>query len=155
MLDSIMRTFSNKEDRLSIRQRLSAVQPDDERRWGVMSATETVCHLRGAFLAAMGEIQSSPIATGIPPSTLKAIALWAPIEWKHNFRTIPALKQGAPTMCTGTFEQNLADALAQMDRFCEPDQVRVDHAFFGSMSYADWMRWGYLHTDHHLRQFGR
>jgi hypothetical protein len=29
-----------------------------------------------------------------------------------------------------------------------------DHAIFGSMSEADWMRWGYLHMDHHLRQFG-
>jgi hypothetical protein len=26
---------------------------------------------------------------------------------------------------------------------------------FGPMSERDWMRWGYLHADHHLRQFGR
>ncbi len=150
-----MHTLRDGEDRHSIRQRLAAVEARDERRWGVMSAAEMVCHLRGAFLTAMGELESSPIATPIPASALKALALWAPIEWKHNYRTIPALKQGAPTMCAGVFEQDLAGALAQMDRFCQPDQVRVDHAFFGSMSYADWMRWGYLHTDHHLRQFGR
>jgi hypothetical protein len=28
------------------------------------------------------------------------------------------------------------------------------HPFFGRMSEADWLRWGYLHLDHHLRQFG-
>jgi hypothetical protein len=26
---------------------------------------------------------------------------------------------------------------------------------FGPMTEKDWMRWGYLHADHHLRQFGR
>ena len=26
---------------------------------------------------------------------------------------------------------------------------------FGHMSEKDWMQWGYLHADHHLRQFGR
>jgi len=29
------------------------------------------------------------------------------------------------------------------------------HPIFGQMTRAEWLRWGYLHTDHHLRQFGR
>ena len=103
----------------------------------------------------MGEIESSPIATPLPPSALKAIALWSPMRWKHNFQTLPALKQGMPVMCTTEFESDRTEAIAQMDRFCVAEQTRVDHAFFGAMSYEDWMRWGYLHTDHHLRQFGR
>jgi hypothetical protein len=32
---------------------------------------------------------------------------------------------------------------------------RPAHPIFGRMTEAEWMRWGYLHTDHHLRQFGR
>jgi hypothetical protein len=24
----------------------------------------------------------------------------------------------------------------------------------GSLTHGQWMRWGYRHTDHHLRQFG-
>jgi hypothetical protein len=154
-LNIVMHTLTNDEYRQSVHDRLSAVQPDDERQWGVMSAAEMVCHVRGAFLAAMGVIESTPITTPIPPMALKAIALWEPAQWKHNFWTIPALKQGAPAVCIGIFEQDLAEALAEMDRFCKPEQLRVDHAFFGAMSYTDWMRWGYLHTDHHLRQFGR
>jgi hypothetical protein len=30
----------------------------------------------------------------------------------------------------------------------------IVHPIFGPMSAAAWMRWGYLHADHHLRQFG-
>jgi hypothetical protein len=29
------------------------------------------------------------------------------------------------------------------------------HPMFGEMTEKDWMRWGYLHADHHLRQFGQ
>jgi len=47
-----------------------------------------------------------------------------------------------------------ADVLAEVERFCRLKQVRVDHALFGTMSFADWMRRGYLHTDHHLGQLG-
>jgi hypothetical protein len=28
------------------------------------------------------------------------------------------------------------------------------HPIFGRMSEAAWLRWGWLHADHHLRQFG-
>jgi Protein of unknown function (DUF1569) len=31
----------------------------------------------------------------------------------------------------------------------------LPHPIFGPMTAKDWMRWGYLHADHHLRQFGR
>jgi hypothetical protein len=34
-----------------------------------------------------------------------------------------------------------------------PDFVPV-HPILGSMSRANWLRWAYLHIDHHLRQFG-
>jgi hypothetical protein len=103
----------------------------------------------------MGEITAEPIALPIPRSALKAIALWTPFEWKKNFETVPALKRGTPAMRAGEFETDRAEAVGEMERFCRPEQIRVDHSFFGSMSFEDWMRWGWLHTDHHLRQFGR
>jgi hypothetical protein len=34
-------------------------------------------------------------------------------------------------------------------------QWAESHPMFGGMTAKDWMRWGYLHADHHLRQFGR
>jgi len=40
--------------------------------------------------------------------------------------------------------------------FCArtPASFAATHPLFGPMNYEDWMRWGYLHADHHLRQFG-
>jgi hypothetical protein len=34
------------------------------------------------------------------------------------------------------------------------DATLQPHPMFGRLSTAEWQRWGYLHMDHHLRQFG-
>jgi hypothetical protein len=44
--------------------------------------------------------------------------------------------------------------LTQLFRQTPPDRSGVLHPIFGRMSSAQWLRWAYLHMDHHLRQFG-
>ena len=149
-----MHTLTSSNDLAEITQRLHAVQPEDRALWGVMSAPEMICHLRGAFRMAMGDIPAPPVAVPLPRAALKAIALWAPMPWRKNFETVAALKRGTSAMQVGFFATDKAETLAELDRFCRAAQVRVDHAFFGTMSFGEWMRWGFLHTDHHLRQFG-
>ncbi len=150
-----MRSLSHERDRREIEERLVALQAEDRRQWGLMSVGEMICHVRGAFLTAMGEISSQPVQLPVPRAAIKAMALWAPMPWKRNFQTLPELKVGTEAMRVGFFAADRAEAIEQMRRFLRPEQVRVDHAFFGPMSFEDWMRWAYLHTDHHLRQFGR
>ena len=58
-------------------------------------------------------------------------------------------------MSPGAFEEERELVLKEMARFLRKGQPLVDHGMFGPMTHWDWMRWGYLHTDHHLRQFGR
>lgn len=58
----------------------------------------------------------------------------------------------------GEFDVDRAVLARELKRFASQgraDGSFPDHPMFGPMSFADWMRWGYLHTDHHLRQFGR
>jgi len=52
--------------------------------------------------------------------------------------------------------KNLADKKEVLERFTAPAKGIEFHPppIFGDMSEAEWMRWGYLHCDHHLRQFG-
>ena len=154
-----MRTLANSVDLAEIVERLQSTKAEDRGLWGVMNAPEMVCHLRGAFRVAMGEILVAPfdvpIGITLPRAELSPEPLWTTVPWHKNFETVPVLKRGTPTMQVGSFESDRADVLTELERFCRPEQVRVDHSLFGPMSFADWMRWGYLHTDHHLRQFGR
>jgi hypothetical protein len=54
-----------------------------------------------------------------------------------------------------SIERDRRDLLAAMERFCSvPDSVRSPHPMMGVLTRAEWMKWGYLHADHHLRQFG-
>lgn len=150
-----MHSLTHPEDLASLRERIAALCPEDTGLWGVMTVGEMLCHVRGAFRVAMGDLPTEPVALPVPRAVLKAGALWAPVPWRHNFETVPNLKRGTEAMQTAEFSSDRASVLAEMERFCRPEQRRVDHAFFGPMSYRDWMRWGWLHTDHHLRQFGR
>jgi hypothetical protein len=54
------------------------------------------------------------------------------------------------------FEGDVNELIAIVERFShsERDFVWHPHPFFGAMKDAHWLRWGYLHMDHHLRQFG-
>jgi hypothetical protein len=54
------------------------------------------------------------------------------------------------------FAQDRARAVAGLQGIAvaRVDAVESVHGFFGTMSLADWQRWAYKHTDHHLRQFG-
>ena len=150
-----MQTLANSVNLGEIVERLQSTRADDGGLWGIMKAPEMICHLRGAFRVAMGEVPAAPVDVPMPRAVLKSIALWVPVRWPKNVETVPVLKRGTLAMQVGSFEMDRTDALAELNRFCRPEQVRVDHSFFGAMSYMDWMRWGYLHTDHHLRQFGR
>ena len=123
-----------------------------------MTAQQALVHVREAFRAAQGTFVTSkgPMPLPVPPRVLKFLALKTPFEWRRGLETVPELKMdvpGAPLL--GEFAEDCASAVAEMERFALPGKTYGDHPMFGKMSWADWMRWGYLHADHHLRQFGR
>jgi hypothetical protein len=53
-------------------------------------------------------------------------------------------------------ESDLDELRHHLDRFSrQPRDFEFQpHPIFGQMTEKEWMRWGYLHMDHHLRQFG-
>jgi len=86
----------------------------------------------------------------------KWIALYAPFHWPKGVPTRPEVEQGAGGTPPTDFERDRNDLLAVLLRFS--DQPRAfqwhPHPMFGEMRHDEWLRWGFLHTDHHLRQFG-
>ena len=86
---------------------------------------------------------------------MKFFALRVPVEWPKNVPTVPELRIGAPRMQPTNFDNDKASMMEALERFLAFTDNRNPHSFFGAMKPSDWMRWGYLHTDHHLRQLGR
>ena len=151
-----MKTLARHRDKTELLQRLRAVRPDSVSRWGRMSAPQMVCHLSDSFRMLLGQ---KPVCddTGWRQRTIvKWIALYLPVPWPAGIPTRPELDQERGGTMPGDFAADLADLEALLDRI-GTQKERVDgraHPIFGRMSAAGWLRWAYLHTDHHLRQFG-
>jgi hypothetical protein len=151
-----MKTLSNSDERQEISRRLAQLSSDDQALWGHMSAHQMLCHLRDSYCVALGEKTASP-ATGLLQRTLaKWISLWIPIHWMKGYPTRPEIEQGKGGSVPIEFTSDLNALQLVLDRFCQAVRAPCSpHPVFGRMTAKQWLRWGYLHADHHLRQFGR
>jgi uncharacterized protein DUF1569 len=152
-----MRSLADSSDRTAILSRLQALRPDTRRGWGRMTAPQVVCHLSDAFRVPLGEIVVSYNAHLFNRTVLKWIAIYLPLPWPPGIQTRPEMDQcrGAGTK-PGDFERDVAELEALIEKVTAPT-TRLEgrpHPLFGPLSHAEWLRWGYLHMDHHLRQFG-
>ena len=151
-----MKTFTQENGRQEIIERLKNLHPDLPRRWGKMTAHQMVCHLSDSFLMVMGEISFSPADNLFSRTVMKWMALHMPTPWPKGIKTRPEADQ----LLLGTKPAEFAADIDRLTRLIDryADQSRdfefKMHPIFGSMTEYEWMRWGYLHCDHHFRQFG-
>ena len=147
------KTLTNTEDCEQIARRIAGLTLDAPRVWGSMSIGGMLCHLDDSYLAVLGERPLSTPKLGIPQGTAKFFALRSPIRWPRNLRTGESLRQGAGGTPPLEFTEDRARLLQTVGRFCSSTTLLAVHPMFGRMERADWLRWGWLHADHHLRQF--
>ena len=152
-----MRTLLNQSDKKEILSRIQAVRPESMRRWGRMSAPQMICHLSDGYRLYMGLTSVDPPGFPYPSRVVKWIALWLPLPWPRGIKTLPELDQQIGGTAPAEFMRDQADLAAILDRFARTPRDfdwPSSHPYMGSMSEGEWMRLGYLHADHHLRQFG-
>jgi hypothetical protein len=151
-----MKTLSNANDRDELLRRLDTIGPASQRRWGKMTVAAMVCHLSDALRVAMGEKHAGPIGNWASRSVVKWGALWVPTPWPHGVPTVPACNARMDGTKPAEIESDLNRLREDFARFTrQPRGYELQaHAIFGEMNEKEWMRWGYLHMDHHLRQFG-
>jgi Protein of unknown function (DUF1569) len=153
-----MKSLSERHCREELNARLARVRPDTPRRWGKMTAPQMICHVHDSYLGVMGQkAMEIPRGFSLWPA-LKFVALYAPVEWPKGVPTRPEFDQhGGGGTPPAQFESDLRGLLETMDRFSRlpRDFEFRPHPLFKVMSETQWMRWGYLHVDHHLRQFGQ
>ncbi|MFZ0305374.1 MAG: DUF1569 domain-containing protein [Terracidiphilus sp.] len=136
--------------------RIARLRPDLGRRWGRMNARQVVCHLNDAFLATMGEMAVSIEPNFRGRGFFKWCALYLPTPWPHGFPTPPEIDQEFEGTAPGDFGVDQKRLLSLVEKFTrQPREFEFKpHPKFLELTEWQWMRWGYLHTNHHLRQFG-
>jgi hypothetical protein len=121
-----------------------------------MSAHQMICHLCDSFRMLTGHKSVSSSSSVMQQTIVKWIALYAPLPWPAGIPTRPEVDQEIG----GTGPVDFAEDVAQLEALLESAVTRIRtadcpaHPIFGRMSETAWLRWGYLHVDHHLRQFG-
>jgi hypothetical protein len=149
-----MKSLASLEVLSEIRERLRSVRVDDHPLWGKMTAKRMVRHLICSNEVALGERVVDPMEWPLPV-VVKWIALRSGLRWRKNIQTVPALKRAIAEHSEAEFQVLLPAVIGSMEAVARGPQYAPSHPMFGPMTPEDWMRWGYLHADHHLRQFGR
>jgi hypothetical protein len=135
-------------------QRLQALTPETPRRWGTMTAHEMLCHLADAAEAVLDPQAKRPEVGARPLA--KWFALRSGLPWPRGFQAparIDQRKGGTPPVEFEADRSRSIDGLARLAAAPDHAWPRA-HKIFGTMKPADWLRWAFRHTDHHLRQFG-
>jgi len=152
-----MRTLAKSADLATLRVRITALTPTDTPRWGSMTVAQMVVHLRDAFCVPLGErsVTRPPSVPPIPVSLYRWLALNFPRKWPQGVPTTPEMDQQIGGTSPAGFDADRTALFAKLGQFVQATGPWSPHPMFGALTQAQWMRWGYLHTDHHLRQFGR
>jgi hypothetical protein len=151
-----MKTLARAADRAELLRRLRTVRPESTAQWGRMSAPQMICHLTDAFQMATGDRTVRPTGSWFDRTILRLLVLWLPVRWPRGVPTNPELDQLLHGTSPSGFPADVARVEAMVEAMAAAGgRARWQaHPLFGPLSTRAWLRWGYLHMDHHLRQFG-
>jgi len=151
-----VKTLANAEDRQELVERMAQLRVDSARRWGKMSAHQMVGHLADSFRGVMGEKPLSVMNGVFGRGLIKWVALYSGLPWMHGMKTMPEMDQQIGGTLPVEFEADRQELRRLLEKFTRQprDFAWVCHPIFLEMTDHDWLRWGYLHVDHHFRQFG-
>jgi hypothetical protein len=149
-----MKSLASKLVLEETRERLLSLKEDDRALWGRMAAAQMVRHLDIAYEMALGE-RAIGTVKGLSPVMMKWVSLRSGLRWPKNVPTPPDLLRAQEEAGSDSFDERVNAVKEKMGAVVSGARRAQTHPMFGAMTAEDWMRWGYLHVDHHLRQFGR
>ena len=150
------RTLADADCKAEILARVRSLRSDSAPRWGRMSAHQMVCHVVDCNRMALGELDVMSTKARLPRAFVKWVSLYTPMPWPAGLPTNPELDQDVDGNRPGDFSADRAALEATVEQLTSRAGRGQwpRHPDFGAMSEGDWLRWGYRHIDHHLRQFG-
>ena len=147
-----MRSILNESDRAVISSRMRSLSASSTARWGRMSVTGMLEHLRLSARMAVGELT-------VASANKRAFQVF---PLKHLILYVFPFPRGAPTASelypgeAASFEEERQAVLALLDRIGTGPREGAGpaHPLFGPLSWREWGAATYKHVDHHLKQFG-
>jgi hypothetical protein len=138
-----------------VKARLRKLEPQSERRWGKMTASQMLAHCSVSMLWAVGEV--------VPEKGALPARLMGRLVKQMVFRNEGPLRKNSPTVKSlivadeRDFGKERERLLGLIDKFAAggaAECTKNPHSFFGKLTPEQWAILMYKHLDHHLRQFG-
>ena len=151
-----MKTLASPQDKQEVLQRLAQLRGDSPRAWGKMTAPQMICHLSDAFRMMIAGKPVQARDNFFTRTVVKWVALQAPMQWPHGIKGPPEVDQLIGGTRPDAFASDQLELVSLTEQFSTKTDhlAALEHPIFGKLTVEEWMRWGYLHMDHHLRQFG-
>lgn len=149
------RHLADSHERATVVARLQTLAPDSKRQWGRMTPHQAICHLSDSFRSMMSPVPISARHNVFGRTFMRWIALHSGFPWPHGVKTRPEVDQEIGGTRPIEFSHDRRQLETLIEQFAKRTAETLQpHPMFGRLSTAEWQRWGYLHMDHHLRQFG-
>jgi hypothetical protein len=150
-----LKSLNSVADVEEILGRLAHVQEGQPPLWGRLYAAAMLRHLREAFELALKDRPVKQHHRLLRGPQIRWLVLYSGVSWVRNYQTVPEVDVLLKQEVVEDFEAERGKLVRIINRFshCREERLLDKHPFFGKFRREDWMRWGYLHTDHHLRQF--
>ena len=144
----------NTEDYQHILERIGALTPDTQPRWGKMSVGQMLSHcnaIQEVMNGAKG-LKGTPFIARLFKGMIRN-AVVNDKPFKQGLQTHPQYRQTSPK----DFETEKSRLLSSLKTFVEmneADAATLEHPLFGRMTREERGWSTYKHLDHHLQQFG-
>ena len=149
------KSLADSTARAAVVSRLQTLAPDSRRQWGRMTPHQAVCHLSDSFRSMMNPVPITSRSNVFSRTFIRWIAIHSGLPWPHGVRTIPEVDQEIGGTRPVEFTRDRRELEVLIEQFAQrTDATMQPHPILGRLSTTEWQRWGYLHMDHHLRQFG-
>ncbi len=139
----------------AINARLDKLTPDTRAKWGQMSVTQMLTHMKDAFKLALG-MKAGKDKSNILWNKVIFPVLVNGLAWFPKGSNSPVeIRQGGQGSTPRDFYTELEFLKKMMDIFNEREEEKLKpHPLFGQLSKKQWRDLMVVHFNHHLKQFG-
>ena len=154
-----MKSLADDQAKAALLERLDKLTENSEGRWGRMNANQMLCHLTDSFV--LLQLDNMPAS---PPSAFKQLqqkimtwfAIYSGFPAPRGIPTIAAVDQEKKGTLPIGFNEDKQKLITAMNQFSAKNRSYENcyHPIFGDLSPKDWQHFGYMHMNHHFKQFG-
>lgn len=148
-----MNSIFNSTDNQQLIERVKKLNPESKALWGKMNVSQMLSHTHEPLVVMKGEKKLAFTFIGVlmgkrlKKKFLKERGFDKNLPTHAQFKVVDEKQFQAE-------QKKLIDALTNLQEKGPSIVTKNKHPFFGNMTQEEWADMMYIHTDHHLKQFG-